>query len=230
MAKNKERIFDSGINYLKQLVNKSTFRNAVIFSGGIILFTAGVLVYGIILNLREIPLSEAMAQKGIKKIKDPIIIINRKTYTLSLYDDTMLVKTYRASFGRNLSSPKMESDDQATPVGDYKICEIDTTSKYHKFFRLNYPNLNDDEEALRKGLVSQELFDKLKFEFYYKGCIDSTSKLGGNIGIEGIGEYNYIFKNLPFVYNWTDGSIAVSNEAIDELYSVVKKGTEVVIK
>lgn len=230
MDKNKERILDSGINYLKQLVNKSTFRNAVIFSGGIILFTAGVLVYGIILNLREVTLAEAMAKKGITKIKNPVIIINRKSFNLSLYDDTILVKTYRASFGRNISSPKMEKGDNATPVGNYTICEIDTVSKYHKFFRLNYPNLNDAEEAFRKGWINQQLFDKLKFEFFYKGCVDSTSRLGGSVGIEGIGEYNYIFKNLPFVYNWTDGSVAVSNEAIDELYSVVKKGTKVVIK
>ena len=37
-------------------------------------------------------------------------------------------------------------------------------------------------------------------------------------------------KNLPFVYNWTNGSISVSNEAIDEIFSVVQKGTKVVIK
>ena len=54
--------------------------------------------------------------------------------------------------------------------------------------------------------------------------------LGGEIGIHGIGRLNYIFKNLPFVYNWTNGSIAMSDEDIDELYSVVKLGTKVVIK
>ncbi len=230
MDKNKEGILESGLSYLKQLVNKSTFRNAIFFSGGIILFTAGVIVYGIVLNLRQVPLKEVMKEKGIKKIQDPLIIIDRKSYSLSLYDDTILIKTYRASFGRNVSSPKMERDDGATPVGNYKICEIDTVSKYHKFFRINYPNLNDAEEALRKGWITQEAFDSLKFQYYYVGCTDSSTRLGGDIGIEGIGEYNYIFKNLPFVYNWTNGSIAVSNEAIDELYTVVKKGTKVVIK
>ncbi len=50
------------------------------------------------------------------------------------------------------------------------------------------------------------------------------TELGNNIGIHGIGRLNFIFKNLPFIYNWTDGSIAVSNENIDEIYSVAKKG------
>jgi hypothetical protein len=103
-------------------------------------------------------------------------------------------------------------------------------NKYHKFLRLNYPNLNDATEALRKGIISQKEFDKLSFQFYYDDCPDLVTALGGNIGIQGIGEYNSIFKNLPFVYNWTDGSVAVSNESIDEIYSVVKKGTKVVIK
>jgi hypothetical protein len=70
----------------------------------------------------------------------------------------------------------------------------------------------------------------LNFEFYYSECPEPDTDLGGNIGIQGIGEYNAIFKNLPFVFNWTDGSIAVSNEDIDEIYSVVKRGTKVVIK
>ena len=40
----------------------------------------------------------------------------------------------------------------------------------------------------------------------------------------------YIFKNLPFVFNWTNGSIAMSDENIDEIHSVIREGTEVVIK
>lgn len=46
----------------------------------------------------------------------------------------------------------------------------------------------------------------------------------------GIGRLNPIFKNLPFVYNWTDGSIALSNEDLDEILTVTKQGTQVVIK
>ena len=54
--------------------------------------------------------------------------------------------------------------------------------------------------------------------------------LGGNIGIHGIGRLNSIFKNLPFVYNWTDGSIALSNEDLDEILTVINTGTNIVIK
>ena len=194
------------------------------------MFMAGVIIYGVILNLREIPLREAMAEKGIAKITHPNIVIDRRTYSLMLYQDTLLVKTYRANFGRNVNSPKKEAEDLSTPVGNYKICRIDTVSKYYKFFEINYPNLNDASDALIKGRISQAQFDTLKYDNDKGICPDPDTPLGGDMGIHGIGKLNYIFRFLPFNYNWTDGSVAISNEGIDELYSVVKKGTNVTIK
>jgi murein L,D-transpeptidase YafK len=225
-----QKILEFNVHSISKFINKSTLKNTLFFSGGIILFMAGVIVYGIIINLRDIPLAEAMRLKGYTEIKNPNIIVDRKTYTLNLYEDTVLIKSYRASFGKNINTPKSQANDGATPVGDYQICSMDTISKYHKYLRLNYPNIHDATEGLRMGLISQKTYDTLKFEFYHEGCPSSNSALGGNIGIQGIGEYNSIFKNLPFVYNWTNGSVAVSNESIDEIYSVIKKGTKVVIK
>ena len=196
----------------------------------IVLFLSGVIVYGIILNLREIPLSEALNQKGFSELKNPNIVIDRVSFTLDLYEDSVLVKTYRASFGRTLHKPKNRAGDGATPVGNYQVCSIDTSYKYYKFFRLNYPSLDDATDALRKGLISQKEFNNIKFEYYYEGCTGYNLVLGGNIGIHGIGRFNFILKNMPFVFNWTDGSIALSDEDIEEIYSVIKIGTEVIIK
>ena len=221
---------EAGKIRISDYLNKGTFRTVIYMTSGIIVFLVGVVVYGIILNSLEEPLSEAMFEKGFKKLNNVNIIVDRRSYTLRLFEDTVLIKTYRASFGRNLLEPKSRADDNATPVGEYKICDIDTTHIYYKFLKLNYPNVNDAAEALRKGLITQKEYDQLKFEFYYEGCIRLKTMLGNNFGIHGIGRLNYIFKNLPFVYNWTDGSIALSNENIDEIYSVIKEGTKVVIK
>lgn len=218
---------DSGYS---SYLNKSLIRNVVFFSGGIILFISGCIIYGVILNLKEIPLSEAMAERGIARLKKPYIVIDRNSYTLNLYEDTVLVKEYRANFGRNVNIRKTRAGDLSTPVGDYKICEIDTANKYYKFFKLNYPNLSDAAQALRKNAISQAQFDSLKYELDHGECPSSKTILGGDMGIQGIGRLDFIFKYLPFNYNWTDGSIAISNEDIDELYKVVKKGTAVVIK
>lgn len=215
---------------LKQFIDKSTVKNVLFVSAAMILFMIGVILYGVILNIREVPLSEAMIEKGFPKLINLNILVDKRNYTLNLYEDTVLVKSYRVSLGRNILRAEKTADDEATPVGEYKICSIDTSHRYNKFFQLNYPNLSNATEALRKGWITQKVFDQIKFEFYYEGCTKYNKVLGGNIGIQGLGRLNYIFKNLPFVYNWTNGSIAMSNEDIDELYSVIKIGTKVVIK
>lgn len=211
-------------------LNKDVLKNIIYLTFAIILFFFGVIVYGIVLNLRDLPLSEALLKSGYSEITNPKIVIDRHNYTLGIYEDSVLIKNYKVSFGKSVHTPKSRAGDKATPVGIYKICKIYTTHKYHKFFQINYPNLDDGANALRKGLISQKEYNDIKFEYYYEECPKYHNLLGGNIGIHGIGELNYIFKNLPFVFNWTDGSIAMSNENIDEIYSVIREGTEVVIK
>lgn len=215
---------------VKKIFESSLLKNILFTFGAITLFLVGIVVYGIILNLREIPLKEAMIQKGFRKLENPNILINRKTYSLNIYEDTVFIKSYRASFGRNLMEKKKRANDDATPVGDYKICSIEKDPNYYKFLKLNYPNLDDAVDALRGGLITQKEFNEIKFQFYYEDCIDPNTILGGNVGIHGLGRLNIFFENLPFVYNWTDGSIAISNENLDEILTVVKKGTKVVIK
>jgi murein L,D-transpeptidase YafK len=205
-------------------------RNIFFFSGGIILFITGVIIYGIVLNLKDVSLTGAIRNNGYAALDDPWILIDRSSFTLNLYQDTVLIKSYRASFGRNVQAAKSRKNDNATPVGEYQICSIDTSHKYYKFLQLNYPNLMDAAEALRKGVISQQQYDKLRFEYYYDECPKLDTPLGSGIGIHGIGRLNYVFKNLPFVFNWTDGSVALSDEHIDEIYSVVKRGTKIVIK
>lgn len=217
-------------NKIAVLFSSTLLRNVLFTIGAIALFLSGVVVYGVVLNTREITLQETMQLKGLKKLDKVNLLIDRRTFTLDLYEDTMLVKSYRVSFGRNLGDKKKLKNDGATPVGVYKICDIITDHPYHKFLRLNYPNLEDGAEALKKSLLTQKQYDDLQFQFYYSDCVDENTVLGGNVGIQGIGRLNPIFKNLPFVYNWTDGSVALSNENLDELLTVIKKGTKVVIK
>ncbi|HZW40469.1 MAG TPA: L,D-transpeptidase [Ignavibacteriaceae bacterium] len=227
---NNKKLLNIDFSHLKSYININMFKNVLYFSGGIIIFILGVIVYGIILNLREIPLKDEMEKKGISKFRNPSIVIDRKSYTLNIYEDTIFVKSYRVNFGRSISSPKAHFDDGATPVGNYNVCRIDSNHVYYKFIRINYPNIEDGAEALRKNLITQKDFDKLRFEYYYNECPAYNAILGGDIGIHGMGNFNFMMKNLPFVFNWTDGSVALSNENIDEIISIITRGTKVVIK
>ena len=188
-----------------------------------------MIAYGIILNSREIPLIDAMAEKGISSIKDVTLVVDRKNYKIELYSEKVLVKTYKAVFGKNTGTIKTSANDFVTPTGNYTICSIDTASKFHKFFQLNYPNSKDAAEALKQGYIKKDEYNMLMLSDQKEECPSTETKLGGGIGIHGIGEYDLIFRNLPFTFNWTNGSIAISNQNIDELFEVVKIGTPVKI-
>ena len=193
------------------------------------IFFAGLILYGVILNLREVTLKEAMMEKGLKGLENIHLVIDKTDYRILLYSNKILVKTYKAVFGKSSGIIKSSSDDNITPIGDYKICAIDTSNKYHKFFHLDYPNERDAAEAFKQGYIFNDEFNTIILSVKKNECPPKETKLGSEIGIHGIGKYNIIFKNLPFSFNWTNGSIAVSNENIDELFSVIKIGTPVKI-
>ena len=205
-------------------------RNVIYIIGSIIIFFAGALIYGVFLNFREVSLTQKMNEKNIKQINNASIYIDRRNYSLKLFSDTLEIKAYKVVFGRNSSSNKISKDDFITPTGNYIICKIDTHYIYYKKFSLNYPNLQDASEALRNKIITQKEFKEIYKSLSESGCSFGDTPLGSNISIHGIGEFNIIFKNLPFVFNWTNGSIALSNEDIDELYNVVKIGTKVIIR
>lgn len=194
-----------------------------------IIFFAGLILYGVVLNLREITLDEAMAEKGITKIVEPKLLVDRKNFRIELYSGKTLIKTYKAVFGKNNSLVKTSKDDKVTPLGEYKICQLDTAVKYHKFLRLNYPNVQDAAEGLTRGYITKDEYDAIILTHKLNECAPKETHLGSEIGIHGIGTYDVIFRNLPFSFNWTNGSIAVSNQNVDELYKIIKIGTPVTI-
>jgi murein L,D-transpeptidase YafK len=204
-------------------------KNIIYISASIMFFFAGLIVYGVILNLREVTLAEALNEKKMTRLNDVHLVIDRKNYRIELYSDKILVKTFKAAFGRNSSMMKTSASDNVTPSGEYRICLIDTISIYHKFLHLNYPDEKDAAECFKQGYISKDEYDVIMLSFSKKECPPAETNLGSAIGIHGIGKYNTIFKNLPFSFNWTNGSIAVSDENIDELYSVCKIGTPVKI-
>ncbi|MEW6193927.1 MAG: L,D-transpeptidase [Bacteroidota bacterium] len=204
-------------------------RNVLYISASIVIFFVGLIAYGIILNLREESLEETLKEKGLSRIENVKLVISRKNYHVELYSNKLLIKSYKAVFGKNNSTIKTSKNDLVTPMGDYKICAIDTNSKFHKYLHLNYPNDKDAAEALKQGYIVNDEFDAINLAYKKNECPPEETALGSNIGIHGIGEYDFIFRNLPFTFNWTDGSVAVSNKSIDELFSVVKIGTPVKI-
>ncbi len=204
-------------------------RNIIYISGSILVFFAGLLAYGMLLNINEQSLNEVMQKRNITELKNVSIIISKSKFKLMLYSDTVFVKSYRAVFGKNLKSEKVRKNDFVTPTGEYSICNMDSSDKYFMFFKLNYPNEKDITEAYRNKIIEKKTFVKLMENLKEDNCNYIDSEITEEIGIHGVGKFNIIFKNLPFAFNWTNGSIAISNEGMEELSKVIKIGTKVSI-
>lgn len=205
-------------------------RNIIYFTGSVIIFFAGMVIYGIILNTREINLETAMKEKNITRIENVVLIVEKANHRMYLYDDTVLVKSYKVVLGRGNPNERLSLNNNVTPSGKYEICKIDSNHKYYRLIQLNHPNINDATEALRHGFISTEEFNIIVNNSSESECPSALNIFTPSLGIHGTGRYDFIFKNLPFVFDWTDGSIAIGNKGIDELCSVVSIGTKVIIK
>lgn len=141
------------------------------------------------------------------------IVVSKSHYRVALYYRKQLIRTYKAVFGPNPNFNKLMEGDRNTPEGRFMIINKNPASKYHKFMLLNYPN---DSAQIR--------FNRMKA----LGKIPPTAKIGGDVGIHGIWKGGDDM--IEMGVGWTDGCIALKNKDVEELFSFVGVGTQVVIK
>jgi hypothetical protein len=134
------------------------------------------------------------------------IIIDKFAHTCYVYDDGKLKKEFNAELGPKWIGTKQYRGDRATPEGRYHITnkKSNHSTKYYKALLINYPN---DE-------------DKARY---------SANVKNGNIPKRGIGNLIEIHGAGGKGINWTDGCIALTNDDIDRLFSLVGVGTPVTI-
>ncbi len=187
-------------------------------------------MYGMLQNSGEIPLEKILLENSIDLSDKLNLVVDKGTHRLIVFADTTRVKSYKIACGRNQNDIKRSVEDYVTPIGEYSICSIEESDNYYKIFKLNFPNIHDAAEAYKNGDITKGDYDNIALSFNTQTCSFGETKLGANIGIHGIGNYNFIFKNLPFVFNWTNGSIAINDESMDELLPYLRIGTKVLIK
>jgi murein L,D-transpeptidase YafK len=142
------------------------------------------------------------------KIIDKVLVIksDSRIYLLSKGE---VIKDYRASFGKSPKGAKRKMGDKKTPEGNYTLDYKKFDSTFHRAFHISYPNKHDRALA-RKAKV----------------------KSGGFIMLHGqtAGELDWFSVWAIRFFDWTDGCIAVTNEEIDEIFSLVKVGTPIEIR
>lgn len=134
------------------------------------------------------------------------VVVKKSERQLVLLRDGEPVRRYRISLGDNPVGHKLYEGDRRTPEGQYVLDWRNHESRFYKSIHISYPSPRDRELAEAWGLSP-----------------------GGSIMIHGLpneaGDLAFAYEGL----DWTEGCIAVSNEAMDEIWRLVHDGTPITI-
>jgi len=134
------------------------------------------------------------------------IVIEKGRRKLTLVRVDHVVREFDIALGGNPIGGKQRSGDSRTPEGNYVVDFKNLYSNYYLSVRLSYPNPEDIARARRLGVDP-----------------------GSNIMIHGMPN------GVAWPYegyvgrDWTDGCIAVSNSAMQEIWLAVRENTPVEI-
>ena len=156
----------------------------------------------LILFLISFPFLNTKAILG-KQLKPNLVVIWKRKRVLALYNRNNLIKAYRIRLGFNPKGQKQKEGDGRTPEGKYFITHKNPYSKFYLSLGISYPNKADKVRASGKG-----------------------NHPGSDIYIHGLGRKNILFH---YLFDWTNGCIAVTNKEMREIYKKVDPGTVVYI-
>ncbi|MGO2008839.1 L,D-transpeptidase family protein [Vreelandella alkaliphila] len=156
------------------------------------------------------------------------VLIDDQDATLSVYRGNALVEHYAPiSLGRGGAKTQRVRGDNVTPLGEFRINRFNYESQWHIFIGIDYPTPPHARMALEKGIYSQADYDAYFDHYQRHGSPPQNTALGGAIGIHGIGEGD---PDIHGRFHWTQGCVAVTNEQIERVASLVGVGTRVVIR
>lgn len=144
---------------------------------------------------------------GLASVPEADLIVVRKSErTLSLVRQNTVLRTFPIKLGANPVGHKRGAGDSRTPEGRYFIDFKNPDSRFFLSLKISYPNAHDRARARARG-----------------------EQPGGNIMIHGLPERQILNDNYYDYVDWTDGCIAVSNQAIAQIWEAVREQTPVVI-
>ena len=156
------------------------------------------------------------------------LLVDTARATLSVMQDQKTLEVFdNVSLGRDGISHHRRKGEDKTPLGVYRISWIETHTRFHRFFGLNYPTIPQAYRAWTRSIIDERTYRRILEARRNRRLPAQDTALGGNIGIHGLGGGDpWIHAHL----HWTNGCIALTNEQIDRLSLWIGKGTQVIIR
>jgi len=141
-------------------------------------------------------------------LKADKIIVMKSKHELFLLNSGQVIGKYGVSLGKNPKGPKRYEGDNKTPEGNYFIAAKNPNSQYHLALKVSYPSKEDLALAQQLGVSP-----------------------GGDIMIHGSPNQSGWMEKFVYRFkDWTAGCIAVKDEDMNEIFSLVDAGTPIDIR
>lgn len=201
-------------------------RILITYGGLALAVLATIFVAGFLQEFAGDEIPEAARKAGVSlPLKEPRIEIRLQTMTLSLFDGETLVKRYNIGYGYKTPG-RLQDREGSTPLGEYQVVakseREDLLTRGTRFLQIDFPSLYDAGRAFDTGVISRNDYERIESRALLEEPPPSDTPLLGPIGIQG---NFFFFRDRRF----TDGSVALSNGDINELYEYVPIGTPVII-
>jgi len=138
-----------------------------------------------------------------------LIIVEKKKRSMYLYREKKIQSIIPVSLGKNPIGAKEQKGDNKTPEGTFFIHRKLCSPKYYRSLCISYPSEEDKRRAASKGLSA-----------------------GGDITIHAQPTWNADGKGDSYTLskNWTEGCVAVTNNAMKQLWYAVREGVPIIIR
>lgn len=145
------------------------------------------------------------------------IEIHKKARRLDIISDGEVIRSFPVALGFVPEGDKEIESDGKTPEGTFYVFAKNPKSKFHLSLGISYPSVEDALRGIEANLISNDEFESIADAINEKRKPPQKTRLGGEIYLHGGGSEN----------DWTDGCVALSNEAMNELFDLIPKGAEV---
>jgi len=138
-----------------------------------------------------------------------LIIVEKKERKMYLYKEDKVQSIIPVSLGKNPIGAKVQKGDHKTPEGTFWIHRKLCSPKYYRSLCISYPREEDKKRAAAKGVNP-----------------------GGDITIHAQPTWNADGKGDAYTLsrNWTEGCVAVTNDAMKQLWYAVREGVPIIIR
>ena len=135
------------------------------------------------------------------------VVIEKAAHKLTLFHLGRPIRSYKIALGRNPVGDKVSAGDHRTPEGLFSIDSRNPQSHYHLSLHISYPDARHRAQSAALGVSP-----------------------GGDIMIHGLPTGRHQVGAAHRIADWTFGCVALTDEEIEEIWSVVPNGTPVEIK